>query len=329
MPMSKSPFETSILITGGAGFLGRGILRYIERNRIAAKVTVYSRDEQKHYALRSRFPSVRTVLGDVRDLDRLTAVMAGHEVVIHAAALKHIPEAERDVTEAVAVNVDGSRTVAWAAMRAGVKSVVGIGTDKEVDPANTYGATKFLQSRIFQEAQRLSPQVRFVNVRYGNVISSTGSVVPLFTDQIKRDHEVTVTSPAMTRFWLSIDDAVALIEKALGDDGRNGSTYVRLCPAMRIVDVAQAVWELLGLSGVVPFRIIGIRPGEKLHETLLGHLEAPYSMADLDDRYVIVPPALSQRGEGENSIMPYDSSHPREWITPERMAELIEDAKTI
>lgn len=323
----QSPFEGSILISGGAGFLGRGILRYIERNHISAKVTVYSRDEHKHVALRARFPWVHTVLGDVNDINRLRAVMSGHDTVIHAAALKHIPEAEKDVTEAITVNINGSRSVAWAALQAGIKRVVGISTDKVSSPVSVYGATKMLMERTFQEAQRLAPHTRFSCVRYGNVVSSTGSVIPIFLDQIAKDDEVTITSTAMTRFWISIDDAVRLVEKALSDQSRRGHVYVARCQAMSVMDVAQAAWIMSKHSGKVRHRLIGLRPGEKIHETLVDGHEAQYAIDD--DKYILIPPALSLTGESAGLLMPYVSSHPDSWMLPSEMIELIKDAAQV
>lgn len=327
-----SPFEANILITGGAGFLGRGILRYIERNRIGSRITIYSRDEQKHYALRARYPQVRTVLGDVRDTERLVATMTGHDVVIHAAALKHIPEAERDVSIAFAINVEGSQSVAYAAMRSGVKQVVGISTDKVCSPRNAYGATKMLMERRFQEAQRMATHMRFVNVRYGNVISSTGSVVPLFVDQYKRNGRVSITSPQMTRFWLSIDDAVKLIERSLADGTRRGHTYVARCPAMTITGVARAVWGYMGndLKSMPDYEVIGVRAGEKLHETLIDPSEAPYATKiDPDGKIVIVPPALSMTGESYHNVESYSSDAPEHWLEPEEFVGLIRDAEKV
>lgn len=325
-----SPFAGNILITGGSGFLGRGILRYIEREGISSRVTVYSRDEHKQYALRAQFPWVRTILGDVRDTDRLRAVMTGHDVVIHAAAIKHIPEAERDVTEAIGVNVDGSRSVAWAAMMAGVRQVVGVSTDKACSPRNAYGATKMLMERTFQESARLSThKVRFTNVRYGNVISSTGSVVPLFLDQIAKNNEVSITSEKMTRFWFPVDDAVRLIERALSDDTRHGYTYVARCPAMTVLQVAHAVWLHAGRTDPLNYRITGTRPGEKLHEALIDAYEAPYTMLDSDPHYCLIPPATSMAGEGDSYVMPYDSSSPDRWMGSDEFVELIKDASLV
>lgn len=330
MPLTsrKSPFEASILLTGGAGYLGRGLLRYCERQRIGIRATVYSRDEQKHYALRSRFPYVQTVLGDIRDTERLAATMAGHDIVIHMAAMKHVPEGERDVSVTYEINVEGSRSVARAAMRAGVKQVVGISTDKVTSPRNVYGATKMLMERTFQEAQRLAPHMRFTNVRYGNVVSSTGSVIPLFLNQMQREGRVTITSPEMTRFWVSIDDAVKLIEKALSDDSRRGYTYVLRCAGMNIVDVARAAVQYdEGARRDLDYSIIGVRPGEKLHETLVDLYEAPFAMQD--GHYILVPPSLSMHGEGTSGLMDYTSSNPAHWLGTDEMVELIKDSATV
>lgn len=327
----ESPFATNILITGGAGFLGRGILRYIQRNGIPASITVYSRNEHNQHALRSLFPNLRlrTSLGDIRDIDHLTAVMSGHDVVIHAAAMKHIPEAERDVAEAVTVNITGSQAVVWAALRAGVRQVVGVSTDKACSPRNVYGATKMLMERMFQEATRLSASsTRFSLVRYGNVVSSSGSVIPIFREQLKRDGSVAITDLSMTRFWASVDDAVRLIERSLVDPRLSppGRVYVYRCMAMKILSVAQAVWELDGGKGDVPFRVMGLRPGEKLHETLVEEHEARY--ATEDGPYTIIPQALSQTGEGGMG-KPYSSDAPERWLYPGEMVEMIRDAEEL
>lgn len=322
--MSTSPFATSILITGGAGFLGRGILRYIERNRIDARVTVYSRDEHKHHALRERYPGVRTVLGDVRDAERLRMVMTGHEVVIHAAAMKHIPEAERDANEAIAVNVVGSHTVFAAASETLVKKVVAISTDKATSPRNTYGATKMLMERSMQEHARLSTTTQYAAVRYGNVVSSTGSVVPLFRKQIRAGQPVTVTSERMTRFWLAIDDAVRLVERALTPARPGGNIYIAECPAMYVTDVANTAARLEGRDRA-DISIIGVRPGEKLHEVLLDKHEAVYSRRTADGYYEL-PPALMLTGERVDEVMAYESSNPVSWMTPEDMIDLMKDA---
>lgn len=325
-----SPFAgKNVLVTGGAGYLGRGFLRLLRDTRSSANVTVYSRDEQKHYALRAKFPHVKTVIGDIRDTDRLTAVMAGQDIIIHAAALKHVPEAERDVSEAIANNVLGSQSVITAALRAGVQTVCGISTDKVCSPVNTYGATKMLMERAFQEAARMSPHTRFVCVRYGNVISSTGSVVPIFRDQIRQFGEVTITNLAMTRFWIRIDDALELIAEAVGDRANNGHTYVYRCGSMRILDVAQSCWQLEGREGTVQYRLIGTRPGEKFHETLVDQSEARYAQTVSGGAMTIIPPAYSQSGEGTSDGMAYTSDAPTFRFFPDEFVETIKDAMTV
>lgn len=329
---TASPFQgKDILITGGAGFAGYGLLTLLERQGLLgslSRVTVYSRDEMKHYKIRQRFRNVRTVIGDVRDLDRLTAVMAGHEIVVHMAALKHVPESERDVTQAISVNVQGSQNVATAAMRAGVQSVVGISTDKVCDPVNTYGMTKALQERIFQEAQRLAPHMRFLNVRYGNVVSSTGSVIPLFIDQLTRTRRVTITSMQMTRFWISIHDAVTLIEDALASSG-HGYTFVPLCSAATLPVLAQAVARYAGEGGNFDMQLIGLRPGEKLAETLISATEAPYAepwTGPSGKSYAVIPPVLSQVGDQIKHFMPYTSDNASHNLTADEMVNLICEA---
>lgn len=323
--------QHSILITGGSGFLGRGIIRYLQRHNSKSSITIYSRDEHKHHSLRRRFPTVRTVLGDVRDLGRLGAVMSGHDIVIHAAAMKHIPEAERDVMEAISANIEGSKNVALAAGMTGVKCVIGVSTDKAASPRNAYGATKMLMERTLQEAQRLFKDIRFANVRYGNVISSTGSVVPLFQEQIREHGTVPITSIAMTRFWLSIDGAVELILAAI-EAKQRGHTYVPLCGGMAITRIAQAVWEMEGREGQAELRIIGVRPGEKLHETLVDEYEAPYTVnydAGARGMLMAIPPSLSMTGEIVREVMPYSSDQPAFWISTDDMKELIKDSENV
>lgn len=318
-----------ILIVGGAGFLGRGILRKAQREKWPANFTVYSRDEHKHVALRARYPYVRTVLGDCTDQERLEAVMTGHDTVIHAAALKHIPEAERDVSQAITVNVDGSMAVARAAIHAGVSKVVGISTDKACSPRNTYGATKMLMERAFQEFARLAPGTDFATVRYGNVVSSTGSVVPLFRSQIRENGHVKITALEMTRFWLPIDEAVDLISYAV-KTATHGDIIVARCPSMKVTDVARAasLMEEIG-DDRVDVDVIGTRPGEKLHEVLVDAYEAPYAFTTAQG-YVCIPAATSLAGEGVVSHpMPYVSSHPDRWMTPPEFVDLIRDADLV
>src|SRR6266542_5461518 len=182
-----------VLITGGAGFLGRGIMRHAKRNGSRAEFTIFSRGEQNQALCRQRFPKANYVLGDVCDVDRLALTMLGHDIVIHAAALKFIPEGEFNASECVRVNIDGARSVVAAARMAGVSRVVGISTDKAAQPVNIYGMTKAVMERLFAEAAAAAGRTIFTTCRYGNVIGSTGSVVPMMMKQWCDNHVIKIT----------------------------------------------------------------------------------------------------------------------------------------
>lgn len=272
-----------ILITGGTGFLGRGILRQASREGWDAEFTVLSRDELKQAQCRARYPGVRYVLGDVTDTQQLANLMIGHDIVIHAAALKYIPEGEFNAYECVRINVDGARSVISAARAANVRRVVGISTDKAAQPVNTYGMTKAIMERLFAEATNPEvPYPIFTTCRYGNVIGSTGSVVPVMMDQYLRTRKVRITDPNMTRFWMSVDDAVDTIEEAISASAQAGTVTVPKPRAASMVDIAYAVLAVCGekvfpevpaSESVSHVEIIGKRPGEKMHEDLVSHYE--------------------------------------------------------
>lgn len=317
-----------VLLTGGSGYLGRAILRRAEREHWNARFTIYSRDEHKQAAVKRRFPDIRCVLGDVRDLDRLQAVMPGHDVVVHAAAVKFIPEAEFNVLETIDVNVEGSRIVAMAAASSGVGSVVGISTDKAAAPLNTYGLTKALMERVFGEAASWGI-TRFSCVRYGNVVSSSGSVVRTFRRQLQEDGRVQVTHADMTRFWLSADEAVDLIATANALAGRDpgfpaGGVLVPRCAAMAIIDLARVV------AGEAPVDVVGLRPGEKMHETLATIAEIPRIRQIDDERPLgVIAPAYVPAGSVPDRSAwrsAYSSHNPDAWLAPAQMAALIADA---
>lgn len=322
-----------LLITGGAGFLGRGIIRRIQRENWDAEVTVFSRDETKQWDLQHRYPSVRCVLGDVCDEDQLAAVVAGHDIVIHAAAVKYIPEAENNVAVCTAVNVQGSLNVARAAARASVRACVGVSTDKACAPLNTYGATKMLMERIFSEANRWS-ETRFMTVRYGNVMASTGSVVPVFRQQLRDTGEMRVTDPKMTRFWLSVDDAVDLIDQALTVPSERGAVVIPACAAMGIPQLAQAVWEEYGRAGgplEAPIKFMGPRPGEKLSEQLYN--EAEHTRIYVQDGYFYLSPttrilSASHRAAGIIRTS-YDSAEPSRWLSTEEARKMMRSVETL
>lgn len=257
-----------VLITGGAGFLGRGILRKAAREKWDTEFTIYSRDEFKQYLCRDKYPSASYVLGDIRDTERLALAMRGHDVVIHAAALKFVPEAEHNVNECVNINVGGTQSVVTAAREARVRTVVAISTDKAVEPINTYGFSKALAERIIYEASVQVPATKFVSCRYGNVIGSTGSVVPVFERQLAKNGYIKVTDPNMTRFWLGIDTAVTIVEAA--SELVTGSMLVHIPKASTIGAVANRLVEIAKPDfPEASVRVMGKRPGEKMHEKLL------------------------------------------------------------
>lgn len=314
--------QGKVLILGGAGFLGRGIMRHAQINKWDTEFTVYSRDELKQQLCRYKFPKARYHLGDIRDTDRLTLLMAGHDVVIHAAALKYIPEAEANVGECVGTNVFGTECVIRAAIAARVKTVVFISTDKAVQPLNTYGLTKALGERLITEASwQAKNQTKFVACRYGNVIGSTGSVVPVFKQQLEMFGRVTVTDPDMTRFWISIDEAVDIIE--LTNIQTSGTILIPEPKSMKIGAIAEAI------AGDA-VEIIGLRPGEKMHETLLTEQESAKTHVDTlyNMRYNVYYPLLLEPMRSSSQLFEL-SSDQAEQITAEEFLGLIEEAEEV
>lgn len=265
---------SGIFITGGSGSLGTALLKYLY-DTYSDDITIYSRDEVKQAHLRKSYPDARYLLGDVRDYDRLMVAMRGHDKVIHAAAYKQVPSAEANVDEAIATNIMGSLNVARVAVLAGVEHVVGISTDKACQPINAYGETKALMEKLFQQADGWGDTF-FNCVRYGNVLGSRGSVVPLFMEQIAQGTSYTLTDPDMTRFWMTLDDAVKLVMAALADKVDSvdeGAVLVPACRASTMLTLLDAVHTLWG-SNKDPlnddmYDVIGTRPGEKTHECLV------------------------------------------------------------
>lgn len=330
-----------VLITGGAGYLGRGILRRVcfpppggaqlgWPDLSDWEVTCFSRDETKQDECHRRYPNAHYVLGDVRDLSRLTNVMYGHDWVIHTAALKYVPEAELNAAECVSVNVDGSRNVIEAAKAAGIKQVVGISTDKACQPVNIYGASKMVMERLFADEALLQERAGrddgpgFKCVRYGNVIGSTGSVIPLFARQYAETGRVRITNPHMTRFWMPVDEAIDLIVLAL-ERAHPGSVVVPFTRAMRIEDVARAA-----TVDDVPMDIIGERPGEKAHELLVHHEESvrviPLLVAGKEVAWELRRPGSTPNGREAFTL----ASHaPNRLMSVVDMRGYIKDAATI
>lgn len=260
----------NVLLTGGTGTLGNALAERIEREVLDCVLTVYSRDPIKQQVMKRRYPKHRYVLGDVLDLDALTRVSYGHNLIIHAAAQKHIPEAEMWPGQCYAVNVQGSMNVIDAAVTAGVRQVLGISTDKACHPVNTYGCTKLMMERYYQHVAGELGDVLSVNlVRYGNVLDSNGSVLKAWSDAVKAKVKPKVTDPAMTRFWLTDQAAVDLILYALGEP--SGTISIPMLPGLAMGKMLEYLYP--GVRG----EVVGLRPGEKMHEELLTKEEAPFT----------------------------------------------------
>jgi UDP-N-acetylglucosamine 4,6-dehydratase len=283
---------SSVVITGGTGSFGQTMARRLLEAE-CREIRIFSRDEAKQDAMRSTFPSdtpLRFFVGDVRDAQSVARVMRGTDLVFHAAALKQVPSCEFFPIEAVRTNVLGSSHVIRAAVEAGVRSVVCLSTDKAVEPVNAMGMTKGLMEKVaVAEARALGEGHTTVStVRYGNVLYSRGSVVPVFLRQALAGHDLTVTDPRMTRFMMNLDTAVSLVEYAFGN-ARQGDLFIQKAPAAAMCDVARVVAALVG--SVSKTRLIGIRHGEKLHEVLASSAEVrraedlgEYLRIPMDDR---------------------------------------------
>ena len=279
----------TVLITGGTGSFGRAFTKKVLAEYKPHKVIIYSRDEYKQYMMRKKFAKyeeqLRFFLGDVRDKSRLLRAFEGVDYVVHAAALKQVPALEYNPTEAVNTNVMGADNIVDAAIDRGVKKVVAISTDKAVNPINLYGATKLVAEKIFIAANAYGGgRVKFSAVRYGNVMGSRGSIIPLFMS-LKNNgvKEFPITDERMTRFWITLGQGADLVMKAL-EEAEGGEIFVPKIRSTRIVDLARAI------EPDCTFKFMGIRPGEKLHESLISCDEAR-NVKEFDGIYVILPQA--------------------------------------
>ena len=278
--------DKSILITGGTGSFGRQYVRTILQRYAPKKVIIYSRDELKQFEMQEEFtqPCMRFFLGDVRDRDRLVQAMNGVDSVIHAAALKQVPAAEYNPTECIKTNVHGAENVIHAALANEVERVIALSTDKAANPVNLYGATKLAADKLFVAANNLAGghRTRFAAVRYGNVVGSRGSVVPFFRKRLMEgcDH-LPITDSRMTRFWITLQQGVDFVLKNF-DRMHGGEIFVPKIPSVRIVDLAAA------MAPHMPQKIVGIRPGEKIHETMCPADDSHLTL-EFDDHYVIKP----------------------------------------
>ncbi|MDP3173354.1 MAG: UDP-N-acetylglucosamine 4,6-dehydratase (inverting) [Phenylobacterium sp.] len=323
-----------ILVTGGTGSFGRRFVESVLTRARPRKLIVYSRDELKQsdmqIDLREQFDEatlsvMRFFLGDVRDRERLTLALRGVDIVIHAAALKQVPAAEYNPSECIHTNVLGAENVVWACLTNRVKQVVALSTDKACNPINLYGATKLASDKTFVAANNLSGDIgtRFSVVRYGNVAGSRGSVAPLFRRLIdKGASELPITDPRMTRFWITLNQGVDFVLSSL-DLMRGGEIFVPKIPSMKMTDLATA------MAPNLPIKVVGIRPGEKLHEMMISVDDARTTL-DLGDRYAIEPAFVEYtRGPFTNGCttvdeaFSYASDTNDDWLTGDGLLAML------
>lgn len=315
---------STILLTGGTGSFGNAFAERIQADWPDATLRLYSRDELKQSEMREKLGDLqfRYLIGDVRDHDRLVRAAQGADVIIHAAAMKQVPACEYNPFEAVQTNVIGTQNVVNAAIDAGVERVIALSTDKAVNPANLYGATKLCAEKIVVQGNTYAAQsnTRLSCVRYGNVVGSRGSVVPLFRKQIA-EGRITITDERMTRFWITLPQAVDLVLFAL-DEARGGEIFVPKIPSMKVVDLAEA------MAPGSPRQVVGIRPGEKLHEILLTADESRHAV-DAGNLYIVLPeqpwwereawPGGQHLSEGFS----YTSDNNGWWLSKEELSALL------
>lgn len=277
----------TILITGGTGSFGNRVATHLLRYR-PAEIRIYSRDEKKQWEMQRAFPQLRYIIGDVRDPDRINEAMKGVDFVFHAAALKQVPSCETYPLEAVKTNVLGSKNACEAAVANGVKTFVALSTDKAVKPVNAMGISKAMMEKIVCSMNQMPSKTIFCCVRYGNVMGSRGSVIPVFRKQIDEDVPLTLTVPEMTRFLLTLDQSVGLVLHAM-THAEGGEIFVRKAPACTAEALAQAMCIKYSKRGAKhPITITGIRPGEKIHEVLVNEYEIRRS-AETKDFFGIYP----------------------------------------
>lgn len=316
-----------VLVTGGTGSFGKKFIEMMLQEYHPAKIIVFSRDELKQHEMRVGgfdHGSLRYFIGDVRDYSRLRRAMHGVDIVIHAAALKQVPACEYNPMEAIKTNILGSSNVIEAAMDCGVKKVVALSTDKAVNPVNLYGATKLAAEKLFVQsnAYAAGTSTRFSCVRYGNVVGSRGSVIPLFLQQRENGGKLTITDDRMTRFWLSLEQGVRFVIQAT-ELMHGGEVFVPKIPSTKIIDLALAI------APQAEIQVIGIRPGEKLHEVLI-HEDEARSAVELEHMFVIQPAEslwFGHEWQSQGTPLPegyrYASDTNPQWLDLEQMRAII------
>ena len=322
--------DKAVLITGGTGSFGKKCVATLLREGPPRRLVVFSRDEQKHVAMArhvfppERYPQIRYFVGDVRDLSRLKRALRGIDYVIHAAAMKHVHLAEYNPQECIRTNIGGAENVINACLDTGVKKVVALSTDKAANPINLYGATKLCSDKLFIAANGLAggDGTRLAVVRYGNVVGSRGSVIPLFVRE-RENGRLPITDPRMTRFWITLERGVDLALRAF-ELMRGGEIFVPKIPSMNIMDLARAIGPECETHNV------GIRPGEKLHECLIPSDEARYAV-EFEDHFVIEPSFhdwvadVGERPGGRRCAedFVYTSDTNADWLSVEQLREMI------
>lgn len=322
----------NILITGGTGSFGKKYTQILLEKYKPNKIIIYSRDELKQYEMSQTFnePCMRYMIGDIRDLDRLKKAMDGVHFVIHAAALKHVPIAEYNPMECIKTNIHGAGNVIDAALECRVQKVIALSTDKAANPINLYGATKLASDKLFIAANNIkgARKTEFAVVRYGNVVGSRGSVVPFFQKLINEGaKELPITELEMTRFWITLEQGVAFVLKNF-TRMQGGEIFIPKIPSMKMVDLAKAMAPKLGI------KVIGIRPGEKMHEVMVPKDDSHLTL-EFDDHYVIQPSilftkqpdftcnALQERGKPVQVGFEYSSQTNTTWLDEKGLMEMI------
>jgi UDP-N-acetylglucosamine 4,6-dehydratase len=320
----------TVLVTGATGSFGTKFIETVLADHEPKAIRAFSRDELKQSELQRRFADddrLRYLIGDIRDLPRLVRATRGVDVIVHAAALKQVPACEYNPFEAVQTNVIGAENVVSAAIENEVPITIALSTDKAVNPVNLYGATKLCEEKITVQgnAYAADSPSRFACVRYGNVVGSRGSVVPLFKAQAETG-VITITHPEMTRFWITLEQSVQLVLDAIETIG-GGEILIPKIPSMKVTDLAEA------LAPGAEHRVIGIRPGEKLHELLVTEDESRHTY-ELPNRYVIMPEYPSWElkpveGDRLPSGFRYTSDTNSEWLTVDQLVDLAADVQPI
>lgn len=317
-----------LLVTGGTGSFGNAVLKRFLNTGIR-EIRVFSRDEKKQDDMRKVFnsPKLKFYIGDVRDYGSVLNAMRGADFVFHAAALKQVPSCEFHPLEAVKTNVLGTENVLEAAISSGVSRVVCLSTDKAVYPINAMGISKAMMEKVMVAKSRGSEATVICGTRYGNVMASRGSVIPLFVQQIRAGRPITITDPAMTRFMMTLDDAVNLVLYAF-ENGKSGDIFVQKAPAATIEVLAKALVRMLGVPKH-EIRVIGTRHGEKLYETLLSREEMA-AAEDLGGYYRVLPDLRDlnydkfvEHGEVRISVSDDYNSHNTQRLDVEAMQELL------